>query len=242
MTEKSKAEFLEFWTSRFPEKGAEIVDLLRPFYGGLELKPALHDLQDRANNAIFWQESKKVRGYQMSDMRVLRDSLCDSFQASHDKSPQTWLRDSFQASLSDLLQASLSDLLQASHGESLQTWLGDTLADELLESIVASLGASLGDSIMASLRPTLRALHQGTLGDTLADSLWMMIRDTFVNSLLDSLVTSLFYPPGFILAGKSDQAAQFKPLHELWLAGNFPLGLGADGNFLVLVADPPVAA
>ena len=81
--------------------------------------------------------------------------------------------------------------------------------------------ASLWDSLRDSLRYSLGA----SLGDSLRDSLEASLR------------YSLFFPCGFILADRPAQAARFKPLLDLWLAGNYPVGFDKDGNLLVLVAD-----
>jgi hypothetical protein len=104
----------------------------------------------------------------------------------------------------------------------------------------APLRVSLWVSFQAPLRDSLRISLLNSLRDSLPDSLPDLFRDSFRYSLLDSLRPSfgdsLFYPCGFVLAGKFETAAKFKLLHDLWLAGNFPAGFDNEGNLLVLVA------
>ncbi|MBI5654145.1 hypothetical protein HZC53_00605 [Candidatus Uhrbacteria bacterium] len=104
---------------------------------------------------------------------------------------------------------------------------------------------SLHDSLHNSLVRSLRNSLHHSLHDSLADSLWNSLAYSLADSLIlpdvnwdyDPLWESLFFACGYILAGKPDEAAKFKPLLNLFVAGNFPLGFDEEGNLLILVAD-----
>lgn len=127
-------------------------------------------------------------------------------------------------------------VFQMADAVSLPASLPASLWDSLWCSLRDSLGNSLWNSLRDSLRDSLRASFEASLWASLRDSLRASLRD----SLWYSLWYSLFFPCGFILADRSDQTARtarLKPLLDLWLAGNFPMGFDKDGNLLVLVAD-----
>lgn len=116
--------------------------------------------------------------------------------------------------------ASLEASLFYSLSSSRRYEFGDELSDSLRNQLVASLANRLWVSIGESL---------GNEFYSIGESLW--------GSIKASLLDSLFYPCANTLAGKSKEAAKFKPLLDLWLAGNFPVGFDKEGNLLVLVAD-----
>ena len=101
--------------------------------------------------------------------------------------------------------------------------------DSLGKWFWTSLGDSLGGSFWTLLWDSLR----GPLPTLLWDSLGASLLDSFRNPLGDSL----FYACIFVVLGKSEEAAKLKPLLELWLAGNYPVGFDEGNNLLVLVAD-----
>ena len=107
----------------------------------------------------------------------------------------------------------------------------------------ASLGDSLGDSLEEmqdsedSFETSFGSLFWNSLFDSLFDSLETSLWDSSRDSLRASLRTSIVYSCFYILDDKPKEAAKFKPLLDLWLAGNFPVGFDEDGNLLVLVAD-----
>ncbi len=95
--------------------------------------------------------------------------------------------------------------------------------------IKVSLGNSIGDSLWFPLKASLTTSLQYSLRESvrefLGKSLWPMYGESF------------YYPLGFALADDVDEAAKFKNLHQLFLAGNIPLGFDKRGKLLVLVAD-----
>lgn len=122
----------------------------------------------------------------------------------------------FRADQLDSFESLLGTLLQAS------------LMASLMDSLMDSLGSSLWNMFLISLR--------FSLNDLLLLSFRVSLGDLLCAPLRDLLCASLFFASGFALAGKPEEAAKFKPLHELCLAGNFPLGFDKEGNLLVLVA------
>jgi hypothetical protein len=52
----------------------------------------------------------------------------------------------------------------------------------------------------------------------------------------DVLWSPLYYATLFTFVGASGIAARFKPLLDLWLTGNFPIGFNKEGKLIVLVA------
>lgn len=60
---------------------------------------------------------------------------------------------------------------------------------------------------------------------------------TFHTMLIAAWSHSVDSPCHLILADRPEEAARFKPLHEMWLTtGNYPLDEDKEGNLLVLVA------
>ena len=100
----------------------------------------------------------------------------------------------------------------------------------LEESLWTSLGHSLEGSFQTSLREPLRA----SLDESLNSMYWL--KYTLGYSMKASLWTSFYLPCAFIIVGNEGQAARFKPLLDLWLAGNFPMGFDREGHLLVIVA------
>lgn len=100
-------------------------------------------------------------------------------------------------------------------------------------------------SLMDSLKDPSHELSQEWLRARLLSSLEASLKVRFTRALWDSLDAmlqdclrgSLWVPCCLAVAGKLEEAAKFKPLLDLWLAGNFPVGFDAEGNLLVLVVD-----
>ncbi len=90
---------------------------------------------------------------------------------------------------------------------------------------------------------TYRDALQRAAWDLVADlfiyrtSLNRKYRDNLGGPMLHSLKWILVHACHFAIVGELEKAGEFKPLIDLWLAGNFPIGIGYDGNLLVLVAD-----
>lgn len=113
-----------------------------------------------------------------------------------------------------------------------------------------SLSGSMSPPVLRSLFRSQEFLRlENELADALDGSLLMVLRRQLRNSLGRNLVNTrgleavltleflLLIPCGYILIGRPEEAARFKPLQELLLAGNFPAGLGHDGVLGILVAD-----
>jgi len=106
-----------------------------------------------------------------------------------------------------------------SFDDSLSAYLTGTLD----ESRMKSLNAGLWFSLLKSLLEQFREVYKGTYVQR-----WESGWESFVDLLL--------YPSAFILAGKPEEAAKFKPIHRVLLSGNFPFGLDRQNNLIVLDA------
>jgi hypothetical protein len=84
-----------------------------------------------------------------------------------------------------------------------------------------------------------------SLGQLLCGEIWCSIDRTMLDALdesvgeglEDALESALFVPCCFLMTDDPGAAARFKPLLDMYLAGNFPVGFDEDDNLLVLVAD-----
>jgi len=106
----------------------------------------------------------------------------------------------------------------------------------------------VSESFEESLKVPIKPPAPDTYDETLKKITWSLacdlLRDLehgFVDSVRSSMVFSLrvicLYACKFAIANQPEETAKFKPLLELWLAGNFPIGFDWNGNLLVLVAD-----
>ncbi|MFH1077900.1 MAG: hypothetical protein V1745_01280 [Patescibacteria group bacterium] len=109
---------------------------------------------------------------------------------------------------------------------------------------LASYGDSLEGIALAVLNKTLTCS-----GDIeLEESCWGVFWESFQYSLgrtVLSMMDDWFWDPfqdslmhclECIIGGKPEEAPKFKPLLDLWLAGNFPIGFDDDNNLLVVTA------
>lgn len=135
----------------------------------------------------------------------------------------------FRAADADELQ----DLVDAAP----ETWLFLKLFPAIKELFGVSLHASLEDALKeAGFTARHFGLWSASLGKVFVPgygSYWAPLSAT----LDDALDFSLLYACAYELLDRPAEAAKFKPLHELWRTGNFPLGFDKEGNLLVLVAD-----
>ncbi|KAA0206605.1 hypothetical protein EDM68_01890 [Candidatus Uhrbacteria bacterium] len=93
----------------------------------------------------------------------------------------------------------------------------------------------IGHSLMTSSKVLLGPVCWGPRGDVLRASMSVSV-EVLLEPVWPLLMPLLFYPCCFILDDKPEEAAKFKSVLDLWLAGNFPVGFDAEGNLLVLVA------
>jgi len=206
--ERQEATDLDFayWEELFPRKGAAIMGFVHPFY--YEWKPKLNSaLPDLEDRAKEVVFWRKVAG-----VKVYRLSEAAS------------------------LGASLEDSLKVTLGDSIWRSLRASLWHSFRASPWDSRRASHWDLLRASLRRSLRALLGASLKDSLGDSLAASFKDSLKDSLLKSLFYSLIYPLAYVLADEPDEVRKFRALHQLWLAGNYPVGFDREWNLLVLVA------
>lgn len=105
----------------------------------------------------------------------------------------------------------------------------------------ASFGTVHFASLVAPFGDSFWTIHIDSLWTPLEDSLSYARADSHganhAISLRCSLLSLLHTACVYVLTVEPEKAARFKPLLELWLAGNFPAGFDADGNLLVLVAE-----
>lgn len=128
---------------------------------------------------------------------------------------------------------SLNDSLQSALLNSLEDPFRFSFQSSFSDPIGRSLRSELGDAIWGSFRdsalePPARPSSRPSSWDSTWGSVW--------ESFWDALRGSLFYAANFVPTN-TYTAAKFKFLHDLWLAGNFPVGFDKDGNLLILVAD-----
>lgn len=155
------------------DKRDAIMNVLLPFRGWRpKLKPALPDLEARANEAIFWRYDKGVCTFQQSESGPLWSSIDSSLESS--------LESEFELAMQGSLRSKFP--------------------------------ASLDESSWASFRASLRTL------------------------LEESFRSSVRYAIDHVLADKPTMTAKFKPLLDLWIAGNFPVGFDRKGSLILLVA------
>lgn len=210
-----------FWEERFPGKGGAIMEVLRPFFHWKpELKPALPDLETRATSAVDWRPMRGVKTFRASDAAALESSLWVS----------VW--DSLEDTLEEALKPALADVL-------VKTCL-ESLAPAHRALLHPSFEDSLRSLVRNSLEDRFESVLWSALRDAFPDPLRRALRETFVQSRRTKLSVSLealcFFSIGFIFAEKPVEAAAFRPLLELFLAGNYPMGFDKDDNLLVLVA------
>jgi hypothetical protein len=75
------------------------------------------------------------------------------------------------------------------------------------------------------------------LANMLDRELFNQLRETMRDPARTSLKASLMVPCMLILEDKPDEADGFRPLVDLWLEGNFPIGFDSADNLVVLVAE-----
>lgn len=116
---------------------------------------------------------------------------------------------------------------------------------DLTESLVDTLNVSFDDILAHAFEEQQILSLMSSLGQLLCGEIWCSIDramldaldETLKEALEDALEDSLFVPCCFLMTDKPEEAARFKPLLEIYLAGNFPIGFDEDDNLLVLVAD-----
>lgn len=178
------------WEKRFPGKGAAIMELLAPFYvWSPELRQAVHDLEERTKQAIFWGDIRGVKAIGIAEANQLRARLPESAKYMFE-------------------------------------WKGE------------------GDLIRESLDPDYRMMIYNFMNGSLNNTFWHAVSYSSLFSRLGPFPRDcmkhwfgiMCYAVDCIIIGRPELAQKFKPLLDLWLAGNFPL-VNDEGHILVLVAD-----
>ncbi len=124
-------------------------------------------------------------------------------------------------SLRDSLRNAHFDDLEDAFRFSFQTSFRDTPSDTLHDELGNAIWHAYRDAVPRQARDNASCRSSW-------DSSW----EAFWSSLWDALRATLFYA----VSCTSDEMEKYKPLFELWRAGNFPIGFDRDGNLLVLVA------
>lgn len=106
----------------------------------------------------------------------------------------------------------------------------------LLASYWDGLNATVSASLRTALSDSLRDSLSTTLKNTLSTPAWNAFAGSFGGALRIVVKDSIFYATGQVSANQQVEADKFKPLFDLFFAGNFPLGFDKDNNLLVLVA------
>ncbi|MFA4955220.1 MAG: hypothetical protein WC641_07990 [Patescibacteria group bacterium] len=159
---------------------------------------------------------------QFYEKQELKPELPDSRERARESVFWTKVNkvETFRYRLEDQVLAEYAVALQLrTFDNSLSTYLARTLD----ESQVKPLNAGLWFSLLRSLLEQFHKKHVGTYVQR-----WEPGWESFVDLLL--------YPSAFILADKPEEAAKFKPIHQVLLAGSFPFGLDRENNLIVLTA------
>lgn len=134
------------WEVKFPNKGAAIMEVLRPFYDWKpELKPVLPNLEEQVKNTELGKLVSKIRVFPLSQEDLLYASLSTSFEDT--LRCLLTLEDSLGLLTNGLLlMDALSDSLMDSIGHSIRDSLCDSESDlpwlslfELLRAAVACI-------------------------------------------------------------------------------------------------------
>lgn len=117
---------------------------------------------------------------------------------------------------------------------------------ELRTELDDALRHAFRGALFTRVRRPLQDLLSGAFEDS---TFWPQIRAWFEESfdrspvetealvrIRFSLWASIYYPCLSIVANNLKQARRFKPLHQLWLSGNFPVGFDGDGTLLLHIA------
>ena len=118
----------------------------------------------------------------------------------------------------------------------------DTVAESLEKSIRHTLGDSISYSLEEALDDSIGPSLRNSVRDVISESIGVKIidfhsRNYFNDSIGESLMKSIFYACVRVVEDRCKEGAKFKPLLDLYLAGNFPAGFDKEGDLLVLVAD-----
>ena len=106
--------------------------------------------------------------------------------------------------------------------ESSQLW------SSIYESLQSVLEHPFGHELQKSLRNRFLT--------PLNESSWSSFNDSLRTLIEESFSSSIGHSVDHILADKLEIATKLKPLLELWLAGNFPIGIDRSDQLIVLVA------
>lgn len=125
-------------------------------------------------------------------------------------------------------EGELARKLYMPFGDVLLRRYGDLLSDLLQVACNLSLGSASDDAFRRCLK--YRSIN--SVEPTCLSSLPNALRLSLLSPL--ALIVYASAPPATILR---DDLPRFASLHDLWLAGNFPVGFDKDDNLLILVAD-----
>lgn len=208
--ERLEAESSAFWEKIYPGKKKALEEVLRPFHGRLELKPALPDLEERVRKAFFWlehlpNEEVTFRASQADDVNTLMRVIRASF----------WVE--YVGSLWDRLGDNLGDVLGLGYKRILRDVITQHVSLPTFDC-EADFHAFGDEELWDSLG--------SALGEAYAPRTFFWV--AFWTPLIESCA--------YILLDRPEEAAKLKPLRDLWLAGNLPVGLADEGQRLVLVA------
>lgn len=208
--ERLEAERSAFWEKIYPGKKETLEEVLRPFHGRPELKQALPDLEERVRKAFFWLEDipNDVITYRASQADDMHE-LTSLIHASFWCEHVGSLWDRLGGNLGDVLGLGYKDILwHVAQHVSLPQFR--SAVDDFFASGDFAPWDSLGSA----------------LGEAYAPRTFFWV--AFWTPLIESCA--------YILLDRPEEAAKLKPLRDLWLAGNFPVGLSLYGQRLVLVA------
>ena len=123
----------------------------------------------------------------------------------------------------------------------IQTLVKASLEESLKEVFdyldkVTGVGLPRSD-YQSALKVSLWDMIPTVKDEVYGNAFWVMAIESNWELFSRALMTSLNVPLQLVLANKSQEARRFKPLYDLWLAGNYPLGFDRDGKLVVLVAD-----
>lgn len=115
--------------------------------------------------------------------------------------------------------------------------LEDEFSVTLRKALNGSLGSSLSSSARVSYGIWLERAIWSSLSPTFLSSFEKDVDEAYRRALADSLHCTFFHAVAFATCEATlEESVKFKPLLDLWLAGNYPVGLDRAGTFIVLVA------
>ncbi|MFA5185694.1 MAG: hypothetical protein WC551_04350 [Patescibacteria group bacterium] len=218
---------LVFWEKNFIGHGLEMMEFLKPLYRWEpKITPPVPDLERRAKKAVFWMKVKKVEVFQQASYH----EIVDSFDT--DEIGEYIGVEEMTEALSAVCRDRLGDPLMRSVKEKVREFDSDEVAEIIGEPVLELLKSALKSSLYGRIRRSFEELigqpwkaafkdsagvtfHHAGDGGCFEDGIWTEFWST--------IGVSLLCPAGFVLARKTREAAKFKPLLELMLAGNYPL-------------------